>query len=212
MARAGAPAAWRIASMRAPARSRRPALLFCPWRVPSGHDRAYMDDKTLLKADFFSSIGLILFGALVLVESWNMPRFEEQGRNFYTAPGLVPGLLGLLFLLLGGVMFVRSIRRGGHRLRGSGAPARGYLSDAGNRRFLMALGLCLLYSLGLIGVLPYALATGIFIALFIVAFEYEPGTRLRSQVRTLATAALQAVLVAVAVTYVFQELFLVNLP
>ena len=110
-----------------------------------------MNDKHLLKADFFTSIGLILFGALVVLESWNMPRFAEQGRNPYSAPGLVPGLLGLLFVLLGAIMLGRSIRRGGHRLPRAAAPLRRYWSDAGNRRLLTTLGLCLVYGLGMLG-------------------------------------------------------------
>lgn len=59
------------------------------------------------RSDLGSSVVLILFGAAVAFESWRMPRFERIGGTIYSAPGLVPGILGLVIVLLGGIMLVR---------------------------------------------------------------------------------------------------------
>lgn len=171
-----------------------------------------MNEKNLLKADFLTSIGLVIFGVVVLVDSWQMPRFEAQKVNPYSVPGLVPGMLGVLFVFLGAIMLVRSIRRGGHRLELTMDSVWAYFRDAGNRRFVIALGLCLIYSVGMIGILPYSLGTGLFVMSFIVIFEYDPGKTPGEQVRPILFALIQGVLIAAAVTFVFQELFLVNLP
>lgn len=77
---------------------------------------------------------------------------------------------------------------------------------------MITLGLCLFYSLGMIGFLPYYMGTGLFVLMFIVIFEYDLGLSPRSQIKKLMFALIQAVLVAAGVTLVFQELFLVNLP
>jgi putative tricarboxylic transport membrane protein len=171
-----------------------------------------MKESNMVRADFLTSIGIVSFGAFALYESWNMPRFEEQNVNPYTAPGLVPGMLGIMFMFLGTIMFVRSLRRGGYRLGLTRAGAARYLALPGTRRYGVTLGLCLLYSLVFIGRLPYWLGTGLFVLLFIVVFELNPEQPAAPRWRRLLTALVEAALVAAGVTYVFQELFLVTLP
>ena len=51
------------------------------------------------------------FGGLVVVASWRMDRLAQQGADLYTAPGLWPGVVGLLLALLGGVLAWRSVLR-----------------------------------------------------------------------------------------------------
>ncbi|MDH4247655.1 MAG: tripartite tricarboxylate transporter TctB family protein [Deltaproteobacteria bacterium] len=171
-----------------------------------------MDEKTLVKADFITSIFMSLFGLGVVVESWNMPRFAEQNRNPWTAPGLVPGILGALFLLIGIILCVRSIRRGGHHLGLSGLTWGALWRNKTRRRFALAFTLCVFYGLVILGRMPYMLATGLFVFCFIAIFEYDPAKELRTRLRALGTALFQAVLVALIVGFVFQELFLVRLP
>ena len=52
-----------------------------------------------------------------------MDRLERQNINPYTVPGLLPGLLGIAMILLGGVLALRSWRRGALELASS-PPAR----------------------------------------------------------------------------------------
>ena len=70
----------------------------------------------MVKADFVTGLVLIALGIATVVASLRMPRFEELEINPYTAPGLVPGALGLVILILGAALFVRAARAGGWRL------------------------------------------------------------------------------------------------
>ena len=65
--------------------------------------------------------GWIALGVAVLIGSITMDRLERQHINPYTVPGLLPGLLGIAMILLGGVLALRSWRRGALTLR---APRR----------------------------------------------------------------------------------------
>src|SRR5680860_554387 len=67
----------------------------------------------MARSDLGSSIVLILFGAVVAFESWRMPRYESIGGSIYSAPGLVPGLLGAVIALLGAIMLVRYLTHQG---------------------------------------------------------------------------------------------------
>ena len=64
--------------------------------------------RTMVKADFVTGLIFFALGVAVVVESLRMPRFEELDVNPYTAPGLVPGILGAIILMLGAVLFVRA--------------------------------------------------------------------------------------------------------
>lgn len=171
-----------------------------------------MNRTTLTKLDFASALGLVAFAIAVLVESLRMPRLAEREINPYTAPGLVPGVLAAALLALGLVLLVRSILRGGWRLDLGRRSAAGPLAHPGLRRLGLALFLTFGYAAGLLGRLPFWAATFFFVLAFIALFEAgEPVPGRRRAVR-LFTAAVQAALVAAAVTILFQELFLVRLP
>ena len=79
-------------------------------------------------------------------------------------------------------------------------------------RFFVALALSVGYAAGLVGSLPFWAATGIFVFLFVVIFEWRGTRSLASLVRAVFMAALLAVIVATAVTFVFEQVFLVRLP
>src|SRR3954470_17743253 len=70
------------------------------------------DDHAPPRADFKDAIGWIVLGVAVLIGSITMDRLEQQNINPYTVPGLLPGLLGIAMILLGGVLAVRSWERG----------------------------------------------------------------------------------------------------
>ncbi len=165
----------------------------------------------MVKADFVTSLVLIALGAGALVESLRMPRFEELNIEPYTAPGLVPGVLGAVILLLGGVLCLRAARAGGWRL-GAGPAGSGWLADAGARRLLLAVLLTLGYAAGLVGRLPFWLATWLFVAAFVALFEWPLATSGAGRLRRLAVALIYAALVSAAVSLVFQRIFLVRLP
>ena len=69
------------------------------------------------RADFLFSLLLIALGLAAAVEAWRMPRFENLGVHPMTAPGLTPGLLGIVVAILGAVLMAGAIRGGGWRRR-----------------------------------------------------------------------------------------------
>jgi hypothetical protein len=163
-----------------------------------------------VRRDLYAALVFVALGVGVVAESLRMPRFEHLGVNPYTVPGIVPGVLGAVIALLGAVMLTRTVAR----LRlGSEAQALAPESEPGSAsRLALTLLLTLGYATILVGWLPFALATFLFVLAFLVVFEWRPG-RSRGQWLTHAsTALLQAVLVAWAVTFVFERIFLVRLP
>jgi putative tricarboxylic transport membrane protein len=160
-------------------------------------------------ADFITGLVLILLGVAVVWASLDMPRFEERNANPYTAPGLVPGLLGAIILALGAILFVRAARAGGWRLAWPAAQRR---ADPGLRRLALSIALCLVYAGGLVGTLPFWLATFLFITAFVILFEWPLATDRAERARRLAFAPMLAAVIAVGVTVLFQYVFLVRLP
>lgn len=166
-----------------------------------------MHTPRMAKADFITAILLVGLGVGSLIASLRMPRYETSEINPYTVPGIVPGLLAAVILLLGMVLLVRAVRRGGWRLDIVGTAAALIGPEA--RRLYLVVGLTLGYAAGLVGRVPFWLATAAFIFLFISAFEYSDTDR---RARMLVVAAILAVIASAAVVVVFEQLFLVRLP
>lgn len=139
----------------------------------------------------------IAAGAAIISASWTMDRLERYGATFYTAPALVPGLLGLVLLALGLLLGARAIRQGALR------PAPSLSWSWGNTPIVLLL--CLGYAAGLVGRAPYWLATFLFVTAFIAVFEYPSRRRM-------ATAPVYGALTSFVVTYLFESVFLVRLP
>lgn len=163
------------------------------------------------RGDFWFSLLLTVLSLVVVIESWRMPRLEDLGVHPMSVPGLTPGLIGLVLLLLGLLLLLRSLRerRATAMAADAASPVPSKPAVAGNAgRALLAVVLCLGYALGLLGRLPFAWATGLFVFAFVAAFGFE---RTRPW-RTLGGAAAMAVFTAIAVTLLFEQLFLVRLP
>ena len=164
--------------------------------------------------DLLTSLVLIALGSGVLVESLRMPRYERLGVNPYTVPGLVPGALGIVIAVFGFILLARTVVawRRGHAVPGdTGAGEPGSAP-----RVVLTLALTLGYGGLLIGRMPFAGATFAFVLAFLLAFQWTPallaGARRGPLLRYVGTSLLQAGLVAVIVTYVFERIFLVRLP
>ena len=171
-----------------------------------------MQQKNMVKADFVTSIVLLLFGTAILIMSIYMPRFEGLGVNPYSVPGIVPGLLGVILLILSLILFIRSIIRKGYQFGLSIEIIKQYFTDESTRNFLLALILSLVYGAFLLTRIPYSLATGLYILIFILIFEYRPKDNISSQKKTIFYSLVEAISVSAGVTLVFRYLFLVDLP
>ena len=158
------------------------------------------------KADFWFSLLLSAFGIAVVAESLRMPRLENLGVHPMSAPGLTPGVLGLILALLGVTLLVRTLRAQRHQTPESSdgkAPP-----SAGWGRLAITLALCLFYAVALLGWLPFWLATGLFVFGFVLTFTW--GERPSWRVALISVAL--AIGVSAAVTLLFEQVFLVRLP
>lgn len=144
-----------------------------------------------MRSDTVQGAGWIAVGAAILYASWTMDRLERLGAPAFTAPGLVPGLLGLVILVLGVALALR--RR----------PAAATRFEIGNTPLVLVL--CLGYAVGLVGRMPFGLATFAFVTAFVAVFEYP-------ERRRMALAPVYGAATSALVTYLFETVFLVRLP
>jgi hypothetical protein len=168
------------------------------------------DSLASLRSDFLSALGWMALGAAILIGSVTMDRLEKQDINPYTIPGLLPGLLGIAMTILGALLALRSWRP---HLFASTHTAP--VNRAEQKRLLLVLGLCLAFGVGLVGhSLPFWLAAAIFVTVAILSLQYQQlkSNDRRSRLLMFAKAAAIGLGAGIAITIVFQEIFLVRLP
>lgn len=163
------------------------------------------------RTDLVTGVVILAFGLAVLRLAWAMPTFTDRGGDPFTAPGIVPGFYGIVLALLGVVLAVRSAVRGALRPGGGADDGSSTFAHARVSRLAAAIVLCFGYAVGLIGTLPFWLATATFVTAFVLLFEWqdEPPAR---RLRRVATALALGLATGGAVTLVFERLFLVRLP
>lgn len=160
------------------------------------------------RSDLVSGGVWVVIGAAITIGSWNMDRLDKQGVPGFAAPGLVPGIMGVLILLAALVIVMRSVHRGALTPAGRGAPGRATLG-----RTALTLVLCLGFAGGLVGHgLPFWAAASIYLFLHIVLLQL-PERRASGQVgRGVLVAAAVALGAGVTIAMLFQYAFLVRLP
>lgn len=166
------------------------------------------DDRPSAIADLLAGAVWFVVAIAIAIAAWRMDRLEHLQVSIYSAPGLVPGILGLSIAFMALLLMVRAIRGGAFRQLGL---PRLRLAD--HWRLGLTLFLCLVFSVGLIGRgLPFWLAAAIFVSTFIFVFQFEDrrddGTLLRGG----AIAIANGLISGLAIHYLFQDLFLVRLP
>lgn len=75
-----------------------------------------METNKLRKADFVTSILLIIFGLWVILEATGMPMVESYGgvrSVWYVSPAFLPFIIGGAIVILGIVLLVNSVKSGG---------------------------------------------------------------------------------------------------
>lgn len=170
-----------------------------------------MKDEDMNKADFFISIFLFLFGLVVLILSIRMPTFRELRANPYSAPGIVPGIMGVILSFMGAILFIRSVIRQGYKIKLSSKAIRIFFKNDSIKRLLITLFLSVFYVV-LLGRINYFLLTGMYIFIFVFAFEFKIKKNILFQRKTIFFALLEAVFIAALISFVFRYLFLVRLP
>jgi putative tricarboxylic transport membrane protein len=161
------------------------------------------------QVDLWTGAAFLALGLAIVALAVQMPTFKEQKGEIYTAPGLVPGIYGLVISALSIWLVVRSVRRS----RSAEPIATGAASEGtSNLRLALAAGLGLVFCVGLIGRMPFWAAAATFVTAFIALFEWRTGYPWSRRAVRLGTAALQGLITGAAVSLVFEKLFYVRLP
>ena len=169
--------------------------------------------RGMAKADLYTALVLMVFGIGVVEESWRMPRYTELGQSVWSSPGITPGMIGAVLAVMGAILFFRS-RSEIRAARARGDP--GSFDKAGWARAGFTLLLCFIFGIGLVGRIPFQLASFLFMLAFIVSFDFYDNRdayrdRLR-MARRVAVAVVIAGIAAWAISKVFQDIFFVRLP
>lgn len=162
-----------------------------------------MDNSGQKQVEIAAGVGWMALGGTFSVLALQLDRREHLGATFFTAPGFVPFVLGLVLILLGAILAIRALR--------GKLPAMPELAGSVGGRALLALGLIAIYALGLVGRVPFWAASAAFITIFVVTFADWPqdaGGWLKLVVKATITSAVATTVIV----FVFQNIFLVRLP
>ena len=162
----------------------------------------------LRRADFWSGLLWMALGIAILVLSLRMDRLAHLQASIYTAPGLVPAVLGVAIAIMGLILLLRARRQGALLPK-----IRQPLVLAQHWRLIFSLGWSLFYALGIVAsVVPFWLATAIYVAVFVVVFQYQERRAAGQVPRGLIVAVVHGLIAGLLIQYVFEDLFLVRLP
>lgn len=170
-------------------------------------------------ADKWTSLVLFALGLAMLVGGFTMDRLEIRHIHPASIPGLVPMILGASMMLCSALLFW-SARQTADKAADKSAKADNDPSDA-NSASIANLGFATLYSviyaIFLVGSMPFALATAIYIAAFYLHFTWTEGAGnanapLGKRALHLVFGIGFAALSAYAIASLFQHGFLVRLP
>lgn len=161
-------------------------------------------------ADRITAAVFFVAGAAMLWGGYFMDRLEIRQINPASIPGLVPMMLG------GALMACAVFLFAGAR----GEPAAGDAPDADAEpvqpaswpNLLLAAGWSVFYALFLVGRLPFEIATTVYVAVFVGYFSWarQPGPK--AKLKAAAFSAVFAAVVAISVSVLFRQGFLVRLP
>jgi hypothetical protein len=167
--------------------------------------------RGMARADFVTSLFLMVLGIGVVAESWRMPRYTEFASSVWSAPGVTPGLIGVVLAILGAVLFFRS-----RRTHPAEAPGEAASGGASWPQAAVAFALCFGFAAILVGRIPFMVASFLFVVAFILLFDFldnRDAYRDRLQlIRRVVTAAGVSGAAAWAISTIFQDVFFVRLP
>ena len=154
-----------------------------------------MENNNKMK-DFISSAVIFSLSLYVLFEGYNI--YTKSGKLLYLSPALIPLMLGTI------VLFTGSLKEGGLQARAAELKAWSgeVKADRGTMRMLVGVVLMGLYTFVLLGMLPFWLAT--FLFMLLLMYFLEAGS--------IVKIVVISVLVTGLVIFLFQVCFRVPLP
>ncbi|WP_265502652.1 tripartite tricarboxylate transporter TctB family protein [Paracoccus beibuensis] len=178
------------------------------------------------RSDLWSGLFWIVLGLAIVVHSAGMPVPRNLGATTLTGPGFLPMILGGMLALLGVVLMIRARRASGADAQTSPAPADQVPSgvvqanapepdpapeETSNMRAAIALMLMVAYAASLALRQPFIPCTTLFVTVFVTVFNWQDrntGKRLS----TIIGALLLAGATAIAIEFIFEQIFFVRLP
>jgi hypothetical protein len=170
-----------------------------------------------ISADRIGGLIWVAFGGAVVYGSWAMDRLQSLGIPPATAPGVVPGLLGIAFIIFGVILLLRRESAAAGAAE-TAVPAEtstlvAHRDELHWKRAALSWALCMTYGAVLLGGgLPYWVLTAAFLFLHILLLDETEAVPAVPTLRRLLIAAVIAPAVATVVMLVFQRIFLVRLP
>ncbi|MFK7792980.1 MAG: tripartite tricarboxylate transporter TctB family protein [Devosiaceae bacterium] len=175
-------------------------------------------------ADRITSLVLFALGLAMLIGGYTMERLEIRQIHPASIPGLVPMILGSAMMLCAGLLFHTSRVAPKQDALAKGADEQevheeasteddGHTNgNASTRNLFFAALYSIIYALLLVGTLPFALATAIYITVFYIHFTWEREQTQRALVTNIALGLTFGFAGAYAIASLFQYGFLVRLP
>lgn len=157
------------------------------------------------------ALGWIVLGLAVAVGGWRMDRLEKMNIEPWSAPGLVPGVLGVLMAVFGAVLAWRE------RRAAPAAPAHAAQADADARgtlrRALPILALAIAWVVGALGRgMPFVATSACLVFAWIALLRWRDWRASGSVARGLGGAVAIALVACTAIAVLFEDVFLVRLP
>lgn len=146
-------------------------------------------------------------GAAILIASLRMDRLTERGIEVWSAPGLTPGVIGALMIVLSLVLGWQALRAPAE------VPDDEDAEPGALWQGLLALVLCVVFAGITLGHgTPFVIEGAIFVFVFITLFSWRAWRTTGRVTRGLMQAAAVAVGASVFISWLFESVFLVRLP
>ena len=166
------------------------------------------------------ALGWIALGVAIAIGAYRMDRLAHLNVEPWSAPGLVPGVLGVLIALFGALLAwrergaSRATAEAGAEPSADGPSADGPSVDGPSAaRMAGVLALVALFAFGLLGRgLPFVATSAALVFAWISLLRWRDWRAQDHLARGLAGAAAIALGACVAIAHLFQDVFLVRLP
>ncbi len=145
-----------------------------------------------------------MLGIAMLVGGYTMDRLEIRQIHPASIPGLVPMGLGAAMIICSLLLILSA---------GAGNDQKSTAEQGSFKNLFISIILCIGYAIGLLGKMPFVLATGIFIFVFSLYFSWTADSgKNHSTPKLVILTALFAAVFSGAISLLFQYGFLVRLP
>ncbi|MBL8346674.1 MAG: tripartite tricarboxylate transporter TctB family protein [Rubrivivax sp.] len=150
-------------------------------------------------------------GTTIFVASWRMDRLSHQGIAPWSAPGLLPAVVGALMVAFALVLAAQAWH--GAEAPEDADPAPKPAETDTWRGSALATVLCVLFAGASLGRgWPFQVEAAGFILVFTTLFRWREWRAEGKVARGLAQTAVIAVAAALAISWLFESVFLVRLP